>query len=97
MEKLLRPEEVAEMLGIQLSTIYNWTHKGKRGHSKIPYIKVGGCLRFKQSDIEKWLAQPQPTSEPRPKIERPKKTGQKRKNQYIDSLIEAAKADVLIV
>lgn len=100
MEKLLKPEEVAEMLGIQLSTVYNWTHKGKRGHSKIPYIKVGACLRFRQSDIEKWLSKPQPDKEPKPEIKKPKtKTGhhQKKKNQYIDRLVEQTKEDVLIV
>jgi excisionase family DNA binding protein len=86
MEKLLRPEELSEMLGIQLSTIYNWTH-----YKKIPFVKVGGCVRFKPSDIEKWL-------EPKePKTREPKtKTGSmKKKNLFIDSIVEAAKREVL--
>ena len=96
MEKLLRPEEVADALGIELSTVYNWTHKGKRGHSKIPYIKVGGCLRFKQSDIEKWLNEPKPEKPKKPRPERPTKTGsKKRKNPYIDSFVEQAKSEFL--
>ncbi len=102
MEKLLKAEEVAEMLSVELSTIYNWSHKGKRGVSKIPFLKVGACLRFRQSDIEAWLcpkereSKPQPDKEP--EIKKPKtKTGhRKKKNLYIDSLVESAKADVLI-
>jgi excisionase family DNA binding protein len=96
MEKLLKPEEVSEMLGIQLSTVYNWTYSGKRGYRKIPFIKIGSCLRFKASDIEKWLNEPK---EPKPRTERPKeKTGfrKRKKDSYIDSLVEKAKAEVLV-
>jgi excisionase family DNA binding protein len=86
MEKLLRPEEVAEALGIQLSTIYNWTHKGK-----IPFLKIGGCVRFRQSDIEKWLEPKEPkTREPKTKA-----ISRKRKDVYIDSIVEAAKREAL--
>jgi excisionase family DNA binding protein len=95
MEKLLRPEELAEMLNIKVSTIYNWTMAGKRGHNKIPFTKVGACLRFRQSEIEKWLQEPKAERQPRPKIERPKTGRKEKKNQYIDSLIEQAKSEVL--
>jgi excisionase family DNA binding protein len=93
MEKLLKPEELAERLGIKLSTLYNWTYKGNRG--KIPFIKVGACLRFRQSDIEKWLSMP---TEPKPKIERherPKGSRKRKKDSYIDSLVEKAKTEAL--
>jgi excisionase family DNA binding protein len=100
MEKLLKPEEVAEMLGIQLSTVYNWTYKGKRGYQKIPFIKVGACLRFRQSDIEKWLSPTEREAEPkepeRPKTKTPKTGHQKKKKDvYIDSIVEKAKREVL--
>ena len=95
MEKLLKPEEVADALGIELSTVYNWTYKGKRGHSKIPYIKVGACLRFKQSDIEKWLSEPKPEKELPIKPQKATRRTNKRQNQYVDSLVEQAKSEAL--
>ncbi|MEW5924343.1 MAG: helix-turn-helix domain-containing protein [Candidatus Zixiibacteriota bacterium] len=50
MEKLLTPQEIAEVLGVQPSTIYQWTHQGY-----IPHIKLGKLLRFRQSDVLEWL------------------------------------------
>jgi len=35
MNKLLTPQEIAEYLGVQPSTIYQWTHEGF-----IPYVKI---------------------------------------------------------
>ena len=35
---------------MKLSTIYKWTH-----YEFIPHIKVGRFLRFRESDVEKWL------------------------------------------
>lgn len=50
MERLLSPEKVCEYLGIEKSTLYSWTSK-----SLIPYLKVNGLLRFRESEITKWL------------------------------------------
>ena len=50
MQKLLNPEEVADMLGVKKSTVYQWTHQGY-----IPHIKLGNTVRFKINDIERWL------------------------------------------
>jgi len=50
MEKLLTPEKVCEMLAIEKSTLYAWTSK-----RRIPFIKVNGLLRFKESEIVRWL------------------------------------------
>ncbi len=41
---------VADYLGVQLSTIYNWTHLGY-----IPHVKVGKLLRFRKDSIDEWL------------------------------------------
>jgi len=50
MEKLLTVEEIAEYLNLKPSTIYQWTHQGF-----IPYIKLGSRVRFRTTQIEKWL------------------------------------------
>lgn len=50
MEKLLTSEQLAEMLQVKLSTIYQWTHTGF-----VPFIKVGRLIRFRESDVVKWL------------------------------------------
>jgi len=50
MEKLLTPQEIADILGVQPSTIYQWTHQGY-----IPHVKIGKFVRFKEKDVEKWV------------------------------------------
>ncbi len=56
MEKLLKIREVGELLQMRPKTIYNWVHCGD-----IPYFKVyksrgsAGVIRFRQSDLERWL------------------------------------------
>jgi len=50
MEKLLTPQEIAEVLGVQPSTIYQWTHQGY-----IPHVKLGKFVRFRAKDVEKWV------------------------------------------
>ena len=51
-EKLLLPEEVAEMLSISRVTIMRWAKNGR-----IPALKLGKCYRFSRVAIEKWVAQ----------------------------------------
>ena len=48
--KLLTPAEVAELLGVRESTIYQWTHQGF-----IPHVKLGRFVRFREADIARWL------------------------------------------
>ncbi len=50
MDRLLTIEELAEYLGVQIQTIYKWTHQGC-----IPFTKVGKLLRFREGDIARWL------------------------------------------
>jgi excisionase family DNA binding protein len=50
MEKLLTVDEIADYLRVQPSTIYQWTHQ-----EYIPHIKLGGFVRFRVSQIDKWL------------------------------------------
>ena len=50
MERLLTPQELSELLRVKLSTIYKWTH-----YEYIPHKKVGRFLRFRESEVERWL------------------------------------------
>lgn len=45
-EALLTPPEVCAVLRIKLTTLYAWCRRGK-----IRYVKVGGLLRFRRSDL----------------------------------------------
>lgn len=50
MEKLLKVEELCDLLQVSRSTVYEWTHIGF-----IPHYKFPNSIRFKGSDIEYWL------------------------------------------
>ena len=50
MGKLIDVSQLSQILNVKKKTIYDWTHKGQ-----VPYLKVGGLLRFDLNDIEKWL------------------------------------------
>lgn len=56
MEKLLKINEVSEILGISPKTIYNWVCYGYIPHFKV-FNQRGhrGVVRFKQSDLDQWL------------------------------------------
>lgn len=48
MERLLRTEEVAEILCVAPMTIRTWVFK-----RRIPFVKLGKSVRFRREDIEK--------------------------------------------
>lgn len=48
--KLLTPKQLSEFFQIPVTTIYQYVHQGY-----IPYLKIGGHLRFDKFKIEKWL------------------------------------------
>ncbi len=52
LEKLLKLREAAEVLGVQPGTIYSY-HSKKIGPR---YIKVGNRVRYRESDLEAWIA-----------------------------------------
>jgi len=41
---------MSELLGVKVSTIYQWTHI-----EYIPHMKLGRFVRFKEKDVLKWL------------------------------------------
>jgi excisionase family DNA binding protein len=49
-EDLVESEAAAKILGIKTITVYKWVSE-----RKIPFIKVGGALRFRPSALQAWL------------------------------------------
>jgi len=50
MNKLLTVQEVADLLAIKKTTVYQLKAK-----KQIPFIQIGGSIRFEQSQIEAWI------------------------------------------
>ena len=50
MVKLLSVGEVAAILNVRLSTVYIYANAGK-----LPCVKIGRNIRFKEEDIEAWI------------------------------------------
>ena len=51
-ESLLNEHEVAQMLGVSVATVRRW-RLFKAGPK---YVKLGALVRYRVSDIERWLA-----------------------------------------
>ena len=49
-DRLLRPKEAAEMLGISRGTLYNWASQ-----RRIPTVKLGHTLRFSRKELERYI------------------------------------------
>ena len=54
MQQLANNSKAAERLGIAAATLQYWRTTGAQ---KIPFIKVGGRVMYRISDLEKWLDQ----------------------------------------
>jgi excisionase family DNA binding protein len=53
-ETLWEIAEVADYLRIPVSSIYKMT--ARKAAVRIPHIRIGGKLRFKRDDIDRWLS-----------------------------------------
>jgi excisionase family DNA binding protein len=51
-DRLLTAREVAELLGFSAGTVVDWVERGG-----LPAFKVGGRLRFRESEVIAWLEQ----------------------------------------
>ena len=47
--KFIAINEVADYLGVKISTVYTWIHS-----KQIPYYKIGRLVKFKQNEIDDW-------------------------------------------
>lgn len=52
MDKLLRTEEVADILGYATRTLDNWRFMEDK---RLPYVKMGRSVRYKESDVKAFM------------------------------------------
>ena len=52
-EHLLTPEEAAEILRVKLSWLYQ--HTRRRAQDRIPFVKIGRYLRFREQDLVAYI------------------------------------------
>lgn len=48
---MLTIAQVSDLLNIKTCTLYSWVKQGK-----IPHVKIHGLIRFRQDEIQQWLA-----------------------------------------
>lgn len=95
MERLLNIGQLAGLLGVEVSTVYSWTHR-----KAIPFIKIGKLVRFRESDIMTWLEKKACTpDQPAPIKASPIKSGNSRarkaiSNDYVARIVEGARKEV---
>jgi len=52
--KLLKPSDVADLLGVKESTLEAWRSRGTG--PALPFVKVGHAVRYRDTDIERVIA-----------------------------------------
>ena len=50
---LLTAIEAAEFIGVQVQTLAVWRTTGRYS---LPFVRVGRLIKYRRSDLEKWLA-----------------------------------------
>jgi excisionase family DNA binding protein len=51
-QKLMTPEEVAEILGVKPQTLSVWRSRGRYG---LPYVKSGSLVRYREADVQAFI------------------------------------------
>lgn len=49
---LLTPRDAADYIGVTIATLAVWRCTGRYA---IPYVKVGGRVRYRKTDLDAWL------------------------------------------
>lgn len=52
LDHLLRPKDVAEILGVPVATLYQWRYRQKGPRA----LRVGRHLRYRQQDLQEFIA-----------------------------------------
>lgn len=50
MERLLKIDQICDLLQVSRSLVYKWMHYGF-----IPNVKIENMIRFKESEINRWV------------------------------------------
>lgn len=50
-EDLLSPQDLADICGVPLSTVYRWNHVGEGP----TVLHIGRHVRYRPSDVDSWL------------------------------------------
>lgn len=50
LDRLIRPEEAAQILTVNVKTLTNWRHMGKGPK----YVKMGKFIRYPSLEIVRW-------------------------------------------
>lgn len=53
MEKLLNPQELADILKVRPGIVYSWTSRGVT----FPHVKIAGTVRFREKAEMNWIVQ----------------------------------------
>ncbi|MBM7074647.1 helix-turn-helix domain-containing protein [Shewanella sp. 202IG2-18] len=56
MEKLLTPDEAAQVLGVSKNTLCTWRCTGRY---PLKYLKIGRSVKYRTNDIESFITQMQ--------------------------------------
>jgi excisionase family DNA binding protein len=67
MSELMNESETASLLGITKGTLGVW--RCRRRHA-LPYVKIGRMVRYRRSDVEKWIASRTQSGAPAPRQQR---------------------------
>ena len=52
LDRLLTRAEAAAYLGVKPQTLAVWASRKRYG---LPFVKVGGLVRYRMADLERWL------------------------------------------
>jgi excisionase family DNA binding protein len=55
MTKLLSIPDVSAILGMTEAAVRQSIHRGEAGRRVPPFVRLGGRIRFRQSDVDTWL------------------------------------------
>ncbi len=58
-ETLMTPQQAAQVLGLSVKTLATWRSTGRHA---LPFIRCGGRVRYRHSDVAAWLESQSRTS-----------------------------------
>ncbi|MDP3012727.1 MAG: helix-turn-helix domain-containing protein [Candidatus Subteraquimicrobiales bacterium] len=92
MEKLLGIEDIANIVGVKKSTVYQWTHRGL-----IPVVRLSSrCVKFSEAAIEKWLqGKSSPAAPQTPQTETPPPKTKKRRGRATENISSNRITDIV--